>query len=941
MYHDEAAGAVNILSLEAKDAYLANLGSTKENRGYRYVRRAADATSNSSDRYNTRKFKNTLDYSLDLIKIREVYKKIYRRQKGFSFFENGHEYCQQVINMTFEFNVKNYNQLTTGFYVKLGFTANISDLTDNALVVDDELIAIRINQKVASPLPSDILGEHFRYEPESETYQLDATLKTVMTQKDLRREMYRNGFYCEGIHFVRYKRSSGSARVGKCLFVNEALYPKLHKYDLCGLKISEGQPVDLAALESYIALTSSSIIDLLEIDPKSILVIDDYESSFVDKAIITSEKDGHLVSQLQEADMTNSIWDGQSLIDRSLLERYQNKGMVLLRNQFFKSCCFNTNIQQWFRDNRITSISQLRGFTLAEKIEDIKLITTPSSIKYLKFGTLEQWLNQIDNKFGIVKYDKPTHFLDGRLVQVHYQLINTLQLSNDNIKELLKQSLDFKKQLRDNPAVLRYFIKYPTERHLSREPLLNENEIVFNLMNINNNIVHTKYYYRFRSNLIKAFTSNLKCGHVLVNGNYSVLLGNPIEMLQASIGTFEGQTQIGIGNIHSTRFDYDRTLIGSRSPHVTASCVWLPHNTANEMIDRYINLTPQIVCINSIGEPTLSRLSGADFDSDTVLLTDNQILIDAAKKNYDRFAVSVSDVSTTKTQRYYSTEQQADLDIKTSVNKIGEIVNLSQVLNSLYWDRINRGQSPEENFELYCDICTLNVLSGVEIDSAKKEFAFDRAAELQRLRNKYRPVLTDPDTGKQIVPQFFKHILIASGKRDYLDNSNKVFKKFLTPMEFLQTGVKSYYRPESKLPSPLPFGVLLNKEGFHDHNVNKHTIEETINIFQDYKAELALIGAIIEPSNYAERQRLRYEAKYKRNLRLDQLKYNYSTMYKILWLTDKETFKGFSNMVIEAMFEIRHRDFYNVLLQNEERVPVLKEDPEGNIDLYGYKFTEK
>lgn len=932
------AKAVDILSLDAKDIYLSNLLMSEDKRGYTYIKRAVDYPALTTDRYNTRKFKNTLDYSLDLIKIRETYQKVYRRQKGFSFFENGHEYCQQVINVTFNYSVKTYNQFTTGFYVKLGFTANTSDLTDNALVKNGELIAIRINQEVAEPLPQDQLGKHFTYNPETRKYQLASPFKTVMTQKDLRRKIYQDGFYCEGIHFVRYKRSSGSARVGKCLYVNEALYPKLHKYDLCGLQITEGQSTDLAALESYIALTSSSIIDTLTIDPRSILVIDDYESRFTDTAIITSERDGHLVSELRDAEMSNSIWDGQSLIDKSLLGKYQNKGMVLLRNRFFKSCCFNTNIQQWFRDNRITSLEQLNGFTLAESIEEVKLITTPSSIKYLKFGTLEAWLNQIEDTFGIVKYDKPTHYLGGRLVQIHYQLINTLQLSKDEIQLLLSPSMEFKRLLHDDPSVLRYFIKYPTEHHLSREPLTNANEIIFNLMGINDNVIHTKYYQKFRTNLLKSFTSNLKCGHVFVNGNYSTLLGNPIEMLQAAIGIFSGETQMGIGNIHSTRFDYDRTLIGSRSPHVTASCVWLPHNTANEMIDRYINLTPQIVCINSIGEPTLARLSGADFDSDTSLLTDNEILIKAAQRNYNRFAVSVSEISTTKMKRYYSTEQQADLDIKTAVNKIGEIVNLSQILNSLYWDHINSGQSHEENFELYCDICTLNVLSGVEIDSAKKEFSFDRAAELQALRNKYKPVLTDSETGQQQMPAFFKHILIASGKREYLKNSNKKFKKFKTPMEFLQEGVRSYYRPSNKCSEPLPFGVMLNKEHFHDHNVNKAVIEKAAQIVQTYKNELARISALSEGVQMDERIRLRQEAKENRNLQLDQLKFNYSTMYKILWLTDKEVFEGFSDMIIDALFEVRHRDFYNVLLQSEQPVPYLVADDEGDVELYGYRF---
>ena len=105
---------------------------------------------------------------------------------------------------------------------------------------------------------------------------------------------------------------------------------------------------------------------------------------------------------------------------------------------------------------------------------------------------------------------------------------------------------------------------------------------------------------------------NVRCGHVLVNGNYSTLCGNPIEMLQASIGQFHGESIVGVGQIHSHRFEYDKTILGSRSPHVTMGNVWLTRNVENPVIDDYVNLTNEIVCINSIGENLLMRLSGAD-----------------------------------------------------------------------------------------------------------------------------------------------------------------------------------------------------------------------------------------------------------------------------------------------------------------------------------------
>ena len=67
------------------------------------------------------------------------------------------------------------------------------------------------------------------------------------------------------------------------------------------------------------------------------------------------------------------------------------------------------------------------------------------------------------------------------------------------------------------------------------------------------------------------------------------------------------------------------------------------------------------------------------------MLTDNPILIKAAQKNYDKFPVPTSEVVAKKTKRKYNWNEQADLDIATSVNLIAEIINLAQELNTLFW----------------------------------------------------------------------------------------------------------------------------------------------------------------------------------------------------------------------------------------------------------------
>ncbi len=549
------------MSIEAKDLYAAMNNVASEDPQY--------SIRNLNGELSLRKFNAAYDWSLDSIKLAEVYEKKTRR-KNFAFRVGRHTYTQQVICVTFKYSYKEYNLAGKNTYIKNGYSYRDCDFKDGSYVVDNELIAIQTNIEIKNPLPEEILGKYFAYI--DGVYKRIKEIPTIMDKAELRNWLYKNGFKCDGIEYVRYKRSSGSSRVGKCLFVNKLLSAKMLEWDKCGLCVEEGQQIDLAGWEAYTSLPMSSIVDTIEIPLDSILVIDDYESVFEDEVVAVETESNRLVSSEKTITVNNNIWDGQSLMDASLFGKYSDKGMLLIRNRFFKSCCFNTNIQKWFEDNDIDTIDKLNGYTTATEVSQIKLITTPSSLKYAKFGEIEQWFENVEPMFGIVKYDKPTHYMDGTMVQIHYQLMNTLHMSYGEMEEFLKPSLDYISAVRRDPAVLRYEINYPAEDNDDEEivnSLKSKNEIVFKLLGINDDFAKTKLYYDFRDDLVKGLMRNLKRGHVLVDGNYSTMMGNGFEMLKASCGMFDGKPELPIGSIHSKRFPYGETILCSRSPHVT------------------------------------------------------------------------------------------------------------------------------------------------------------------------------------------------------------------------------------------------------------------------------------------------------------------------------------------------------------------------------------
>ncbi|WP_310602377.1 hypothetical protein [Anaerosporobacter sp.] len=932
---------IYIPSIDCKDIYLSAHYIEDNPDGY--------SLKLKDGQYNLRKFINTLDYSLDLIKILDIYYKKYRRN-NFSFKEKNHLYSVNVINLTFKYSVKDWNQMNRNTFVKFGYDYRTLEFDDCiARNTDGEIIGIKISEKV-----NDVIGNLPSYfstttievrnksgtEPITELqtqYQKSKEFKTLKTNAQLRKELYNNGFICDGMKYCRMKRSSGSARVGKCLFINEKLYKPLLKFSSGGISLKNGQEVDLAAYESYIALPSSSIIGTLPISPENILLIDDYESVFTEDVIETHNEDGWLRTTEKNCEISNSIWDGQSLMDISLFGEYEEYGMVLLRNLMFKSCCFNCNIQQWFKDNHITEISQLNGKTRAKHIEDIKLITTPSSIKYLKFDTLDHWFDHLYPNFGVVKHDKKTPFFGGRLVQTHYQLINTLQMTKEEVREFLQESLDFAQLLRDRPEVVRHYIGYPDidEINLLSHPMKTKNDVVYSLMCLNDNFSETKYYQEFMVDLLRAFYKNLKNGHVYVNGNYSTLLGNPVEMLQHSIGKFNGKSQLGKGNIHSERFEYNKVLIASRSPHVTIGNIWLPYNKENKLIDCYFNLTNEIVCINSIGENVLQRLSGADFDSDSILLSDNEILIRAATRNYNTFKTPTAFVSAKKVERCYTPDEQADLDIKTSVNKIGEIINLSQELNSLLWDRMYHGNTYDDIKDLYYDICQLDVMSGIEIDKAKKEFDIDNSKELDKIREKYKEVLTD-ESDKKKVPHFFSHL---SRQKGYYNPAKKNYCKYNTSMDYLHTIINGFRIKHPYKKDWLPFASILDNSMFRTSGINQKQIDKIYSITTKYVTDRNnIFVSDMENEDKQEQSNSLYQQLISD---INKEAIGFSTLYRLLSSLEAPENTQIKNILLQVLYLCGNDSFNKAIKLSSTEINQLSEG--GNdVILYGkgYKITK-
>ena len=607
--------------------------------------------------------------------------------------------------------------------------------------------------------------------------------------------------------------------------------------------------------------------------------------------------------------------------------------MLLLRGKFFKSCAFRTKLQKWFADKHITLESlKARGFvTLAEDINQIVMVTTPNSLKYLKFaGSLTekniwQWAAHTDGTFGVVKYDKGTRFFHGKIVQSSYQLLNTLSLSEEEVKQLLQPSIDYISLLRrDIDFMLYHFTdafareKDGEEEHM--DGLAERADVIFTLMHKCPHFDETELYANFRNDVVRSLKERLKRGHILLNGTNATLFGNGTELLKYLAGE-DIASELKPGQIRCERFEDGAKLLCARSPHITMGNLYCAENVLGGGIWGYFDLGENIVCVNAVGENIQQRLNGCDYDSDTVLLTDDALLVNAAERYKDTFKVPVCNIKAEA-----KTEQTlAALDHDTSVNKIGEIVNLSQKLNSILWDELHYGADEENILAIYTDICKLAVLSGLEIDKAKRTFENVHVSkELAALRKKYaRPS-----------PQFFAEIA---------ERKDKQYAFYHTAMDYLYAQVKKLhfrkgreqyevYRP---LSSNLAYDISSGNATEYRHK------DKIIAIIDESKAAVNRFYQMIRTADEQEREVLYAQIadmKEERDKQVSKWLTNENVLILVLRHYEKNSAADWR--IYAAL--INHPIFSELLWElYDGTANQVTEDENGEYTLYGRKFTKK
>ena len=448
-------------------------------------------------------------------------------------------------------------------------------------------------------------------------------------------------------------------------------------------------------------------------------------------------------------------------------------------------------------------------------------------------------------------------------------------------------------------------------------------DVIFTLMHKCPHFDETELYANFRYDVVASLKERLKCGHILLNGTNATLFGNGPELLKYIAGE-EVISELKKGQIHCQRFEHSAKLLCARSPHITMGNLYLAENNLDGEIWDYFDLGENIVCVNAINENIQQRLNGCDYDSDTMLITDDALLVETAEKDDSLFKVPVCNIMSGGN----SNNALSELDHRTSENKIGEIVNLSQKLNSIIWDKLNNGASKMDILPIYKDICKLAVLSGIEIDKAKRNYDnINAGKEFADIRKRY----DKPN------PDFFREIDEKSydGKKEYkfYDTAMDFIYELVSKIHF-RDGREQYslYRPIS---SGLAYDISLGNATEYRHK------DKIVKIIDESKARANRLYMELRSADDREREviydRIK-EEKEERDKQVSKWLSNANVLILVLRHYEKNSVADWR--IYAAL--IKHPVFSKLLFELYDRFIVkVVEDSNGEYSTYGRKFTKK
>ena len=799
---------------------------------------------------------------------------VYRKKQGQEFSKD--ESTRDIVCLDFDFGSRSYDEEFK----------RLTKLLDGELTDESRERIENAIEKVESR--RELYSEKKRGEIRDQFYNegVDITYKTKNKDGSLKKQ--------QTIHYEMLFRTSAKAKLGQVIFINSKLYKKA--YDWLTMGIGNKLPPDnprIVEMSAYAPLTTSTIIGTVHIPVEDILILKDQDSLFTTIAdIVKSEeyldKNGETKKKCvvlrEETQVKNTMWDGMAIGEESIFPRYIN-GMALLRNHLFKVCCLKGRLQTFFQDWCLENgydydTHQVQDmFGKWHYLKDIKMITTDNAIKWKKFvdlmgGTLEKaydyWCDKIradGSMWGIVKTDHESKL--GEFQQLSYQMINTLPCTENDVKEIAQDSINYVELIKSDNSEFEKFLR-------KNANAANHFEMLADLYQHNSDISESRWFREEKRKIISNYVHKLRKGKIFVKGDNLTVFGNPYALLLYAVGDdwSEDPTlkkEDGCIQCYTNRFENNEFLAAFRNPHNSPNNICYFHNVYSEEFEKYFAFSKNIIAVNCIETDVQDRCNGEDFDSDFNLVTNHPTMVKCAKYCYENYPTIVNRLKE-ESKSYNNTKSDyANMDNKFSGSQmgIGWSSNLAQLAMTYYWTELNK-ESPNEIRlrEYYDNFVILSVLAQLVIDSCKRTYEIDGEDEIKRISRLPCMCLNKRiDTGngktksiKCDFPEFMKYTKEIKSTKDgkelpleiISENRSKLRRRINYELQCPMNWLEKHLNKIQNIPSTeaRPMTDFFIKMDGYGNNRQMSKIRELVEIYDGYTKKFAICNSNDDDSVY-------------------------------------------------------------------------------------------
>lgn len=454
------------------------------------------------------------------------------------------------------------------------------------------------------------------------------------------KKLAKDGFYVNGIKYIRFLAGAGQIRRNTATFINVDLYDYVYEALMCGLdkRIKE---INLAKLGAYFALSFSSI---LWVRTPRVCIIKDFENVVpkqpMDYIVVDENGEEHIEERIM--DITLNCADGQGLIDpefATLWAQDMNLDFIpssfVCRSAFVKGNVVPFDFKEYARREGIFTITDRWGKVY--NLEDIDVLISESQFKMFKYYTSwEEYLDYAQKggiRWGVARYNKK---YDDENVLANYQYIQVLKMTKEDIDELIQPTIDWIQKICSGDEL------YTT---------------LFTLGCKDEDVDYTRYYSSAQANYSKALVKNkaflqdgyvqrkiyqnivecinrAKIGKIWVRGNYQFMISDPIAQCRSALGLpmhgiipaecvySEFWNRKGV-----TKLDLCRSPMVDKSEHNISSVF-----TSREAEEWFKYIHSGV--IYSIYDVATIKHSDSDWDGDLCFSTDNPVFIRCAQTQY-------------------------------------------------------------------------------------------------------------------------------------------------------------------------------------------------------------------------------------------------------------------------------------------------------------------